>query len=200
MNPEKNQLMSLDTEDLWNRIYTVNPLVIIGSTEADGTPNFAPKHMAFALGWDGYFGFVCTPDHSTYQNIRDNKSFSVSYPKPEQIVLSSLTSSPRQMDDTKPELRVMEQFTADNIPETFLAEGYLFLECLLDRFIDGFGRNSLILGKIIKASADEEYLRSASKDDNDLIYQHPLLCYLYPDRFAVIKKSNGFPFPKGFRK
>lgn len=185
---------------MWEQIFTVNPLVIIGSMEDIEKPNFAPKHMAFPLGWDPYFGFVCTPRHSTYQNIKRESEFTVTYPKPDQILYTSLTAARRRKDDTKPELETIPKFPAGEVTGYFLEGGYLYLECRLKQVIDGFGVNSLILGEIVKAYADKDYMRQPSKDDNDLVYQNPLLAYLYPGRFAIVKDTQAFPFPKKFKK
>lgn len=200
MENEKREIISLDLEALWDQIFTVSPLVVVGSTEEDGTPNFAPKHMALPLGWDHYFGFVCTPRHSTYQNIKKSGEFTVTYPKPNQILVTSLTAARRRKDDTKPELETMPRFPASEIEGYFLKEGYLYLECRLEKIVDGFGVNSLILGEVVKARADEQFVRRPSRDDNELIYNNPLLAYLYPGRFSIIEESQAFPFPKKFKK
>ena len=36
--------------ELWQRVFAVAPLVLVGTKEADHY-NFAPKHMAMPLGW-----------------------------------------------------------------------------------------------------------------------------------------------------
>ena len=54
--------------ELWERLYTVAPLVLVGTKEGDGW-DFAPKHMAMPLGWEGFYCFACTPRHATYRNI-----------------------------------------------------------------------------------------------------------------------------------
>ena len=82
----------------------------------------------------------------------------------------------------------------------FLEEGYVFLECNLERIIDGFGDNSLIVGTVIGAHVDEEALRLSDEDDGDLIHQAPLLAYLSPGRFANIQDSYAFPFPANFKR
>ncbi|MDR8389649.1 flavin reductase family protein [Aliifodinibius sp. S!AR15-10] len=200
MENMNNNLVSLDLSSLWDRIFTVNPLVIIGSMDDEDTPNFAPKHMAFPIGWDNYFGFVCTPNHSTYSNIKKYEEFTVTYPKPDQVTFTSLTATQRRQDDTKPELETIPRFQASEVNSYFLEEGYFYLECSLMEIIDGFGVNSLIVGEVIKAYADEDYIRKNSRDDNDLIYSHPLLAYLHPGRFAIVDESQAFPFPKKFKK
>jgi hypothetical protein len=77
---------------------------------------------------------------------------------------------------------------------------YLYLECRLERILDGFGENSLIVGTVLAASAVEGALRRTEQDENDQIYGSPLLAYLSPGRFAVIRESTAFPFPAGFSR
>ena len=74
----------------WERFFWVAPLVLVGTREADGSHDLAPKHMAMPVGWENYFGFVCTPRHHTYLNIRRSGVFTISYPRPDQLVLASL--------------------------------------------------------------------------------------------------------------
>jgi flavin reductase (DIM6/NTAB) family NADH-FMN oxidoreductase RutF len=184
---------------IWDRFYTVAPLVLIGTKEAEGY-DLAPKHMITPLGWENYFAFVCTPRHRTYQNIIRGKTFTVSYPRPTQLVLASLAAAPRCGDDTKPSLLALPTFPASQIDGVFVAEGYIFLECRLDRVVDGFGVNSLITGRIVAAHVHEDALRTSDRDDQDVIHQAPLLGYLSPGRVATIAGSYSFPFPLDFTR
>lgn len=196
-----NELVKLDlTYSIWDRLFLVAPLVIVGSKEETETYDLAPKHMAMPLGWENYFSFVCTPSHGTYQNIVREKAFTVTFPKPEQIVLTSLSAAPRCDDHSKPSLQVLPTRKASLIDGVFLAQGYCFLECNLDRIIDGFGKNSLIVGQIIAAYVDAQALRESDRDDQDLLQQCPLLVYLSPGRYSIINSSFSFPFPQGFSK
>jgi flavin reductase (DIM6/NTAB) family NADH-FMN oxidoreductase RutF len=80
---DPSRLVTLDTsEPIWDRFFSVSPLVLIGSREADGSFDLAPKHMVTPMGWANYFGFVCTPRHRTYSNIARTGAFTVSYPRP----------------------------------------------------------------------------------------------------------------------
>ena len=100
-----SQLVSLDVDrPFWERVFSVAPLVVVGSTEQDGSVDLAPKHMVTPLGWENYFGFVCTPSHSTYVNIQREKVFTVSFPTADSVVLASLSASPRCDDQSKPAL------------------------------------------------------------------------------------------------
>ena len=184
---------------IWDRFYTVAPLVLIGTKEAEGY-DLAPKHMVTPLGWENYFAFVCAPRHRTYQNITREKVFTVSYPRPTQLVLTSLAAAPRCGDDTKPSLLALPTFSASQIDGMFVAEGYIFLECQLDRIVDGFGVNSLITGRIVAAHVHEDALRTSDRDDQDVIHQAPLLGYLSPGRIATIADSYSFPFPLDFTR
>jgi flavin reductase (DIM6/NTAB) family NADH-FMN oxidoreductase RutF len=201
MNDQEPILTMLNLEyPVWEQVFTVHPLVIVGSIDKDDSANFAPKHMVFPLGWKNYFGFVCTPDHATYQNIKRTGEFTVTYPRPDQVVLTSITASPRCDDNTKPELDSIEKISASVIDGYFIKEGYLYLECKLLKFVDGFGENSLILGEIVAARAWSDVIRSPSHDDNESIYEHPQLAYISPGRFAVIDETQAFPFPTNFKK
>ncbi|MGD2049438.1 MAG: flavin reductase family protein, partial [Chloroflexota bacterium] len=91
-------------------------------------------------------------------------------------------------------------FPAGRIDGPFVQDGYVFLECQLDRIIDGFGRNSLIIGEIIVAHVHKEALRVSDQDDGELIFNAPLLAYLEPGRFARIEQTFTFPFPSGFKR
>jgi flavin reductase (DIM6/NTAB) family NADH-FMN oxidoreductase RutF len=204
LGPEKEfkkNVVSLDVErPIWDHFFMVHNLVVVGTRQAEGEFDLAPKHMAIPMGWQNYFGFVCTPRHRTYLNIKQEKVFSVSFPRPTQVVLTSLTAAPRCEDDSKPSLKALPTVRSPKINCVFMKDAYLFLECQRNRIIDGFGENSLIIGKIVGAYVAKDALRSSERDDNDLIYQSPLLAYLAPRRFTTIKDTRAFPFPAQFKK
>ena len=194
-------LVELDiNSSIWESFFTVFPLVVIGTREADGRDDLAPKHMAMPMSWENHFGFVCTPRHNTYQNIQRDRQFSVTYMRPSQTVLASLAATPRCEDGSKPITQALPTFAAETINAAFVEDGYLFLECELQQMVDGLGENSLIIGRIISARVAEDALRSSDQDDEDLVYSAPLLAYLYPGRFAEITNSNKLPFPAGFKR
>jgi hypothetical protein len=50
---KQGNLVPLATDrPIWDRFFTVAPLVIVGSKEEDDRYNLAPKHMAMPLGWE----------------------------------------------------------------------------------------------------------------------------------------------------
>lgn len=197
----KDDFVSLPVDEpIWDRFFTVYPLVIVGTKEADGSHDLAPKHLAIPMSWDNYFGFVCSRNHHTYTNCVRSGEFSVSYPTAKQITLASLAASPRCEGDAKLALSVLPVRPADKIDGVLLEDCYLYLECKLDRIVDDIGKNSLIIGRIVAASVDKQSLRHLETDDQDTVHQNPLLAYLYPYRFASIENSQQFPRPAGFKR
>ncbi len=195
------QLIELDTsESIWEKFFTVFPLVIVGTREADGSDDLAPKHLAIPMSWKNHFGFVCTPRHNTYQNVRRSGQFAVTYVRPAQTVLASLAASPRCDDGSKPITQALPTVAGQAVDAPLLEDGYLFLECELDQIVDDLGENSLIIGSIVRARIAEDELRNSELDDEDLVFKAPLLAYLYPGRFAAISNSTKMPFPAGFKR
>ena len=205
---DSDQLVSFDPETpFWDRFYMVAPLVVIGTKDDDtGAYNLAPKHMAAPMGWQNFYGFVCTPRHKTYRNAKRTGTFTVSFPRPDQLVLTSLAAAPR--DDaaesdgpgTKPTLDQLPTQPAQVVDGILLQDAYLFLECEIDRIVDDLGENSLLIGRIAAVHVHKDALRVSEQDDQEAIRDHPLLAYLPPNRYATIDASNAFPFPAGFQK
>jgi len=185
--------------ELWDRTVTVAPLVLIGTKEADGW-DLAPKHMAMPLGWEGFYCFACTPRHATYRNIAADPEFTVSFPRPGQVLEACHAAGGRLAGDLKPSLAAVPTRPARVVDGRVLDGCALSLECELDRVIDGFGPSSLIVGRVVAASVAPEALRGAEVDDADLVHRLGLLAYLAPGRFADVRASLSFPFPIDFRR
>lgn len=184
---------------IWNRFFTIAPLIVVGTKEGDGY-DLAPKHMATPIGPSNYFGFVCTPRHATYRNIRKTGEFSVSFPLPDQTVLAALSASPRCEDGSgaKSIVDVLPTLKTNTIDALFIKNAYLYLECELFRIMDGFDGYSFISGKVKAAFVDKAYLRVSENDEQQQIKEHPFLAYLAHGRFANISETFNFPFPKDF--
>jgi len=185
---------------IWDRFFWVAPLVVIGTEEEDGSPDLAPKHMAMPLGWENYFGFVCTPRHATYVNAIRERAFTVSYPRPDQLVHASLSAEPRCEDGQKASLSDLTIVPAEVVSGPLLGGAYVHLECELDRIVEGFGENGLIIGKVVAARAERDVLRTIEREDASVIARSPLLAYLAPGQYARIDRAHNFPFPEGFAR
>jgi len=200
-SPMPGNVVPLDTTvPVWDQFFTVAPLVLIGTRDPDGSLDLAPKHMVTPMGWQNYFGFVCTPRHATCSNIERTGVFTVTYPRPSQVLYASLAASPRDDHGDKAILDYFRTFPAAEVDGEFIKDGYLFFECRHFRTIDGFGENCLITGEIVAAYGDDYFLRHPEGDDQETIHHKPLFAYLAPGRFAEIDRSNAFPFPESMKK
>ena len=196
------KFVSLDMENsIWEHFYTVAPLVVVGSKENKGF-DLAPKHMVTPIGFSRYFGFVCTPRHATYHNIKEHKKFSVSFVRPDQVLLSSLAAMPRctDPDDPKAIVRHIPSFQSKDDEYIFVEGSYLLLECKLHKIIDGFDDYSMITGTIEEARVHADYLVQSDQSAQEQIYRNPLLVYVAQGRFAEIRETMRYPFPKDFKR
>lgn len=185
---------------VFERVFTVAPLVLVGTREPDGSFDLAPKHLVVPLGWQNHFGFVCTPRHATYANALRERAFTVSYPRPEQLVQASLTASARCDDGSKPASAVLPTVPARRVAGALVAGAMLQLECELERVVEGFGVNGLVVGRIVAAYADPAALLDADREPEAVLAAAPLLAYVHPGRFAAIAAAFSFPFPQDMHK
>jgi flavin reductase (DIM6/NTAB) family NADH-FMN oxidoreductase RutF len=200
-DPANDQIVTLPAGgvELWEQVFTVAPLVLVGTIEEDGAADLAPKHQATPLGWASHYGFVCTARHRTHANVLRTGEFTVSFPTPDQSVMVGQAAAPR-IDGEKLSLTSVPVRPATTVDGVLVEGSALWLECQLDRVVEGFGEHDLIAGTIVAASAPEWALRDPDVDDADLIGRHPSLAYLCPSRFAPITDSLSFPFPAAFRR
>lgn len=184
---------------IWSRFFTVSGLVIVGTREPDGGHDLAPKHMAMPLGWQNYFCFACSPRHATQRNAQRTGAFTVSFPRPDHFLEVTLAAGGRDEQGAKPSLAALPTRAAGTVDGVLVDDALAWLECELDRVVDGFGDNTLIIGRIVAASIVEQALRDPDRDDGELIHSEPLLAYVSPGRFARVADTVSFPFPADFR-
>ena len=196
-----DDVVALDVEHpVWDRFFTVAPLVVVGTRDPEGH-DLAPKHMATPLGWSNYFGFVCTAEHATYRNAAREGEFSVSFPRVDAAVVSSLAAAPRcEASGEFADPGALPTHPAEEIDALLLRDAYAWLECEVEEIVDGFGENSLVAGRIVAARVARDALRLREGDDQELLQRSPLLAYLAPGRYAEVRDSRAFPFPAGFRR
>jgi len=185
---------------VWDRFFQVFPLVVIGTREPDGSFDLAPKHMAVPMGWENRFGFVCSPAHATYVNARREGAFTVSYPRPSQVLAASLAAAPRCEGNSKPSLDLLATRPATTVDGVLLEDSYLHLECRTERFVEDLGPNVLVIGTIVETLVSEDALRGADRDDEELVFKAPILAYVAPGRYAEVAHTFAFPFHRGWSR
>lgn len=187
-------------ELIWDDFYTVAPLVLIGTIEADGSPDIAPKHQAMPVGHGTLFAFACSPAHATYRNAVATSSFTVGYPTPEMVLQASLAAGPRDSAGDKPTLELLALSPA-RVVDGVLVEGCrVHLECTLERVLEDLDDRALVVGRVVVAHVSERALISAHGNHADVVERAPLLAYLHPGRVASVRASKEFPFHRGFHR
>jgi flavin reductase (DIM6/NTAB) family NADH-FMN oxidoreductase RutF len=182
---------------LFDAVFTVAPLVVVGTRDDDGTPNLAPKHMAMPIGWSDRYCFACTPRHRTHGNAVRTGEFTVSFATPEQAVLVGQVAATRGPDAVRGELAALGTVPAQEVDGVLVSGAHAALECRLERIVDE-GDASLVIGRIVAAHADPEALRAHDRDDADVVYGAPLIAYVAPGRLARIERTTAFPYPARF--
>lgn len=198
MNPRPPVSIPVD-RPIWERFYTVAPLVLVGTLEPDGTHDLAPKHLAMPVSFGNLFGFVCTERHRTWQNAVRTGCFTASYVRPDQAILASLGAAPRSGED-KPSLVAIPTSPAREVDGVVVDGAVVQLECRLERTVDELDGNGLVIGRVVAAAVAQDALREPDRDDADLLHEHPLMAFLYPDRFASIQRTHHFPFHAGWKR
>jgi flavin reductase (DIM6/NTAB) family NADH-FMN oxidoreductase RutF len=74
------------------------------------------------------------------------------------------------------------------------------LDCSLYKIIDGFDDYSLITGRVEQAMVHKDYKIVSDEGQQKQIYDHPLLAYIAQGRFASIKETLSYPYPKDFQR
>lgn len=194
-------LVELPAEQpVFETVYTAAPLVIVGTREPSGAGDLAPKHMAFPLGWSEYFGFVCTPEHRTFTNAVRTGGFTVSYPRPADVLDASLAAAPRDDTGEKASLQGVEMVDAEAVDAPAVRGAYAVIECELVKTVEGFGKNELVAGKIVGKHVHTDAYRSDDTEPEAVFERAPVLTYFYPDRYASVSETHAFPFPAGFQR
>ena len=184
-------------EPVWNDVFTVAPLVLVGTREGGGGLRSRAEAHGHAARLGQLLLLRLHPRHATQDTLERTGEFTVSYPRPSQIIQTGLAAGARAEDGSKPGLHALSTFAASAVDGVLVEGAYLWLECALDRVLDGFGDNSLIIGRVVAASVDEAALREPDASENDdPVAEAPLLAYLSPGRFAAITASAVVPVPR----
>lgn len=198
---ERSRFVTLGADQpVWEEFYTVAPLVLVATVEADGTADVAPKHQATPVGHGRLFAFACHPGHATYRNATATGAFTVGFPTPQMVVAASLAAGPRDAEGAKPTLDLLSLSPARAVDGVLVEGCPVHLECSLDRVVDGLEEASLVVGRVVVAHVSDRVRISAQDDQQRLVEQAPLLAYLHPGRVASVHHSKEFPFHRGFRR
>jgi len=182
------------------RYFTVKPIVLVTTLGPRDIPNVAPKTQCMDVGRDeDYFAFVCTPKHHTYQNAKANGEFVVNYPGPELIhKVSAASQFAENVDEIA--LAGLTSIPSLVVKPPRIKECRVHLECMVEEVKD-LDAASIILGKIVARSANKEvsFERGKAEESINLLFNYPLLAYVYPNHYTTIRAATEFTFPKNYK-
>jgi len=142
----------------WHPSPILGQLVLVTTTNEDGTSNVAPKN------WISYMAFGpslialgCNRKHWTAKNILRSREFVINVPGAN---LVNTIWEAGYLDHPRPvESSGLTPIPSVKVKPPRIEECRAHLECVLDKHFD-YGDEVIILGRIVAASIDEEALKA----------------------------------------
>lgn len=162
--------------DFWKPLVTIKPLILVTTRSGKGVNNGAVKSLALQCSFEPYrYGFVCTPDHDTYKNIKETREFGINFPAPEfeKNIMSFGRDFPEDIDEMME--AGIQVFYSEKGSVPLISDCYFSLECRLDQIID-WENSSLIIGRVYMGWANSDYIQKTDKEK----LEDGILSYLYP--------------------
>ena len=187
-------LLSLELEQpIWDRFFTVAALVVIGTRNTDGSYDLFGTHQGYPLEPANLFAFLASPLETAVANALRERAFSVSFPRPQQVVEASIAAAAATDKGPHPLAAEIQTFPAQRIDAPLLSKAQLFLECQVDRVVEDLDDRVLVIGSLVAAHLDPDCRRLSDRDDADLLRRNPLLAFVAPGRVTAIAQTDAFP-------
>ena len=140
------------------------PVLIIGTYNADGTPN--AMNAAWGGQWDAKEIVISMGAHATTENLARCNDFTVAFATKDTMVASdfvgivSAKNDPEKMQKTG-----WTAIKADNVNAPVFTDFPMTLECRILRKIDESEEGYYIVAEIVNILVNEEYLAEDGKPD-----------------------------------
>jgi len=169
------------------------PVLIIGTYDADGTPN------AMNAAWGGQVGMTqislsLSPSHKTTENIRLNREFTVAYASAERIAACDyvgIVSGSREPDKlAKCGLTVTR---SDKVNAPVIDQLPVTVECKVIDIQEEFGETRVV-AEVVGLKADESVLTDGKVDYSKaglVIYDTATKCYRKIGESVAAARSAG---------
>jgi flavin reductase (DIM6/NTAB) family NADH-FMN oxidoreductase RutF len=158
-------------------------------------PNVAPKTQVMPVGRKGYWAFGCCDRHHTYQNVIQQGEFVINFPGPELIKQVSQSAKEFPPDADEINGAGLTAMASQEVKVPSVAECRVHLECKRYQVIDGYGKESLIVGEVVAVTADEDLVDAGA----EILMEYPLLVYVYPGYYASVEQVRQFRFPRNYK-
>lgn len=139
-------------------------VIIIGTYDADGTPN--AMNAAWAGTWDEDEIMISMGSHQTTVNLNSNPEFTVAFATRETLVAADyvgLVSGKKVKDKVARTDWKVEK--AEHVNAPVFTDFPMTLECRIERKIDPSETGYYIVAKIVNIVVDENYLAEDGKPD-----------------------------------
>ena len=134
------------------------PLVLVGTRGRTAAMIWLPS--TWPCRWAGEpLRVRLSPQPRDPRNAERTGAFTVSFPRPDTIVEVALAAEPGGRREA--ELGGDRRLAGRVVDGVLVDDAHLWLECQLERVIDGFGRNTLIAGRVVAASVAASSLRAS---------------------------------------
>jgi len=190
----KTQTDMSERKNLGKKMHFVpNPVLIIGTYDADGVPN------AMNAAWGGRSGMnkvtICLSRHKTTDNIIAKKCFTVSFADVAHVVEADYVGivSGKAVPDKVAKAGLHAE-KAENVDAPVFSEFPLTLECKLVSFEDD-GNGGLVTGEVVGVSADPRILDEDG--DVDLSLMRPIIYDAEGNYYRVVGDIVGKAFSDG---
>ena len=140
------------------------PVIIIGTYNADGTPN--AMNAAWAGQWDAKEIMISLGAHATTENLKLSPDFTVAFATEETMVAADyvgIVSGKKQPDKVA---RVgWTAVKAENVDAPVFTDFPMSLECRVLQKLDESETGCFLIAEIVNIVCDERYLAEDGKPD-----------------------------------
>lgn len=140
------------------------PVIIIGTYNADGTPN--AMNAAWAGQWDAKEIMISLGAHATTENLKLSPDFTVAFATEDTMVAADyvgIVSGKKQPD--KVARAGWTAVKAENVDAPVFTDFPMSLECRVLRKLDETETGCFVIAEIVNIVCDESYLAEDGKPD-----------------------------------
>lgn len=139
-------------------------VIIIGTYDADGTPN--AMNAAWAGTWDNDEIVISMGNHQTTDNLNANPNFTVAFATRETLVAADYVGivSGKKVKD-KVAKTGWNVTKAEKVNAPVFTDFPMTMECRIEKKIDESATGFYLVAKVVNITVDEQYLAADGKPD-----------------------------------
>lgn len=171
------------------------PVLIIGSYDKNGKPD------AMNAAWGGIYDydkvFVSLGSHTSTDNIRLSKAFTISFATKKTVEISDYVGLVSMKNEpNKIEKAGLHPLKSEHVNAPMFEEYPLTIECEVDEMDGELGEGAYLVGKIINVSADESIL---TDDKIDIKKLEPIAFDGFNNKYLLVNEEVADAFKVGLK-